>query len=344
MTSSGAWTCSKPREVALPKNVTLDLSDVLRDPDPGGSRARRSRQRHNDRPEKVPPLDERLWLDAQAAIEQREPVRLAYPVHNGERSVGARVSGEIARLHGEAGLPPGSLRAEFQGAAGQSFGAFTNHGMHLRLIGEAQDYVGKGMAGGEIAVLPPAGTTRAPDGNVIVGNTVLYGATGGSLYAAGKAGERLCVRNSGARRGRRGLRRPRLRVHDRRRRCGARAHRPQLRRRHVRRDRLRSRRRRGHHRPHQPRHGAGADALGVGRRTAPEGPARAPPDAHRLPAWPRCCSEAGRKRASGSSRSSPTPRWRTPPPGSSRRRSSRRRCSPRSRRTPLPTPEAAAQR
>jgi glutamate synthase (ferredoxin) len=96
-------------------------------------------------------------------------------------------------------LPPGSLRAEFQGAAGQSFGAFTNHGMHLRLIGEAQDYVGKGMAGGEIAVLPPADTTRAPDDNVIVGNTVLYGATGGSLYAAGKAGERLCVRNSGAR-------------------------------------------------------------------------------------------------------------------------------------------------
>ncbi len=187
------------REVVLPKKVTLDLSDVLRDPDPGRTRARRSRQRHNDRPEKVPPLDERLWLDAQAAVEQREPVQLGYPIHNGERSVGARVSGEIARIHGEAGLPPGSLRAEFRGAAGQSFGAFTNHGMHLRLIGEAQDYVGKGMAGGEIAVLPPAGTTRAPDGNVILGNTVLYGATGGSLYAAGKAGERLCVRNSGAR-------------------------------------------------------------------------------------------------------------------------------------------------
>jgi len=189
----------RPREVALAKNVALDLSDILRDPDPGGSKARRSQQRHNDRPEKESPLDERLWLDAQAAIERAEPVRLSYSIHNGERSVGARMSGEIARLYGEAGLAPGTVRVAFEGAAGQSFGAFANHGMHLRLVGEAQDYVGKGMAGGEIAVLPPQGTTRAPNGNVILGNTVLYGATGGSLYAAGKAGERLCVRNSGAR-------------------------------------------------------------------------------------------------------------------------------------------------
>ncbi|MEJ2288956.1 MAG: glutamate synthase-related protein [Deinococcales bacterium] len=188
-----------PRPVALAKTVELDLSAILRDPDPSGTHDRRSRQRHNDRPEAVAPLDERLWQDAEAALERGEPVRLSYPIHNGERSVGARVAGEIARVHGERGLPPGSLRAEFQGAAGQSFGAFTHHGMHLRLVGEAQDYVGKGMAGGEIVVLPASGTTRAPNGNVIVGNTVLYGATGGSLYAAGKAGERLCVRNSGAR-------------------------------------------------------------------------------------------------------------------------------------------------
>jgi len=189
----------RPRQVALAKGVKLDLAAVLRDPDPTGDRARRSQQRHNDRPEVVPPLDERLWRDAEPALERGESVALSYPINNGERSVGARLSGEIARLHGEAGLPPGSVRVTFEGAAGQSFGAFTNQGMYLRLVGEAQDYVGKGMAGGEVAVLPPPRTTRAPNGNVIVGNTVLYGATGGSLFAAGKAGERLCVRNSGAR-------------------------------------------------------------------------------------------------------------------------------------------------
>ncbi|HKI56072.1 MAG TPA: glutamate synthase large subunit [Trueperaceae bacterium] len=189
----------RARQVPLAKGLKLDLTAVLRDPDPAGGRARRSQQRHNDRPEVVPPLDERLWRDAEAAIVDGAPVALSYPVTNGERSLGARLAGEIARHHGDAGLPPGTVRVTFEGAAGQSFGAFTIQGMNLRLIGEAQDYVGKGMAGGELAVLPPHGTTRAPNGNVIVGNTVLYGATGGSLYAAGKAGERLCVRNSGAR-------------------------------------------------------------------------------------------------------------------------------------------------
>ncbi|HKI58917.1 MAG TPA: glutamate synthase large subunit [Trueperaceae bacterium] len=189
----------RARRVTLPKNVRLDLGAVLRDPDPGGTKPRRSQQRHNDRPEVVPPLDERLWRDAESALERGEPVALGYAIDNGERSVGARLAGEIARRHGDAGLAPGTVRVTFEGAAGQSFGAFAVPGLHLRLVGEAQDYVGKGMAGGELAVLPPPGTTRAPNGNVIVGNTVLYGATGGSLFAAGKAGERLCVRNSGAR-------------------------------------------------------------------------------------------------------------------------------------------------
>jgi glutamate synthase (ferredoxin) len=188
-----------PRDLVLSKAVKLDLSAVLKDPDPTGTKARRSQQRHNDRPEVVPPLDERLWRDAESALEHGEPIALSYPVNNGERSVGARLSGEIARRHGEQGLPAGTVRVTFEGAAGQSFAAFTSQGMHLRLVGEAQDYVAKGMAGGEVAVLPPPGTTRAPNRNVIVGNTVLYGATGGSLFAAGRAGERLCVRNSGGR-------------------------------------------------------------------------------------------------------------------------------------------------
>ncbi len=183
----------------LAKNVHLDLQAVLRDPDPTRTLARRSTQRRNDRPEAEPPLDERLWRDAEAAVIRGDRIELSYPVTNRERSVGARLAGEIARQHGAAGLPPGSVRVRLSGAAGQSFGAFANHGMWLTLEGEAQDYVGKSMAGGEIVVRPPAESHRPPHDNVIVGNTVLYGATGGRLYAAGKAGERLCVRNSGAR-------------------------------------------------------------------------------------------------------------------------------------------------
>ena len=186
-------------DVALPKNVRLDFAALLRDPEVDPARPRRSTQARNDRPEPAPPLDEQLWRDGAPALERGEEVRLDYPVTNRERSVGARIAGEIARVRGPEALPPGTVRVRLRGAAGQSFGAFCNHGMHLRLEGEAQDYVGKGMAGGEIAVLPPEGVDRPPQDNVIVGNTVLYGATGGALYAAGRAGERLCVRNSGAR-------------------------------------------------------------------------------------------------------------------------------------------------
>jgi glutamate synthase (ferredoxin) len=184
-----------PRDVALPKAARVDLSAVLRDADPTGRAARSSRQTRNDRPEREP-LDEQLLRDALPAISGGGVVTRSYAISNRDRSLGARVAGEVARAHGDAGLAPGSIRYRFRGSAGQSFGAFAVRGMQLALVGEAQDYVGKSMSGGEI-IVAPAQSALSP--GAIVGNTVLYGATGGSFFAAGAAGERLCVRNSGAR-------------------------------------------------------------------------------------------------------------------------------------------------
>jgi glutamate synthase (ferredoxin) len=116
---------------------------------------------------------------------------------NTDRSVGARLAGEIAARHGNTGFN-GQLDLTFEGAAGQSFGAFVLQGMNVRLVGEANDYVGKGLNGGRITVVPPAGV-HDPGSQVILGNTCLYGATGGELFALGRAGERFAVRNSGAR-------------------------------------------------------------------------------------------------------------------------------------------------
>jgi glutamate synthase (ferredoxin) len=139
-------------------------------------------------------LSERLAADAAAALEEARIVDLHYPIENRDRAVGARLGVEIARRYGAA-PPPGRVRARFDGSAGQSFGAFLAAGVHLELVGEANDYVGKGMGGGLIAVVPPPDD----DGNpVLLGNTVLYGATGGELFCAGRAGERFAVRNSGA--------------------------------------------------------------------------------------------------------------------------------------------------
>ncbi|MEM7738037.1 MAG: glutamate synthase-related protein, partial [Deinococcota bacterium] len=188
-----------PKEVNLPKASQLDLTAILRDPDPAGSKPRRSQQRHNNRPEDSVPLDEIIWQDCTETISTCNPIRKHYSITNRERSVGARLSGEIARVHRDDGLPAGAIELTFTGVSGQSFGLFNNRGVRLILEGEAQDYVGKGMYGGEIVVRPRAESQLSPSEHTIIGNTVLYGATGGSLYAAGQAGERLCVRNSGAR-------------------------------------------------------------------------------------------------------------------------------------------------
>jgi glutamate synthase domain-containing protein 3 len=153
-------------------------------------------QERNDRPGE--PFDEALLADARAALEHQTPVRLAYAIRNVHRTVGARLAGEIARRYGDAGLPEGTIEVQLRGSAGQSFGAFCVPGMRLVLEGEANDCVGKGMGGGEIVIRPPAGSRFPSHENAIVGNTVLYGATGGTLFAAGRAGERFAVRNSGA--------------------------------------------------------------------------------------------------------------------------------------------------
>jgi glutamate synthase (NADPH/NADH) large chain len=143
-------------------------------------------------------LDHELLDLCLPALEKREPVHHVLPIRNVHRTVGAMLSGEVARRHGKAGLPAGTIDLEFQGTAGQSFGAFIMNGIELSLEGDANDYVGKGMAGGIIAVRPPRTATFRAEENIIIGNTALYGATGGKAFFAGRAGERFCVRNSGA--------------------------------------------------------------------------------------------------------------------------------------------------
>lgn len=121
-----------------------------------------------------------------------------FPVRNTDRSVGARLSGAIAALHGNKGMAANPVEVRLNGAAGQSFGAWNAGGLHMRLTGDANDYVGKGMAGGKLVIRPPQGVAYKSHKAVIMGNTCLYGATGGRLYGAGLAGERFAVRNSGA--------------------------------------------------------------------------------------------------------------------------------------------------
>ena len=123
-------------------------------------------------------------------------MRLA--VRNVHRCVGAMLSGEIARRYGAAGLPDGTIDVELDGAAGQSFGAWLAHGVTLTLRGEANDYVGKGLSGGRLVILPPQASMRRAEENIIIGNVALYGATSGEAFIRGVAGERFCVRNSGA--------------------------------------------------------------------------------------------------------------------------------------------------
>ncbi len=189
----------------------IDLSAALTDPDPAGTLARTCQQSRNDRPDDGEPLDEGLLREAQAVLSEAPRFKAVRMIRNRDRTVGARIAGEIgagrlSHLHPpgrdpvsqgfKAGHPFVDLR--FVGSAGQSFGAFTTRGMLLTLEGEANDYVGKGMSGGEIVILPADIARFAPHENTILGNTVLYGATGGRLFAAGRAGERFCVRNSGA--------------------------------------------------------------------------------------------------------------------------------------------------
>jgi glutamate synthase (NADPH/NADH) large chain len=143
-------------------------------------------------------LAEQMVQDVLPAIESKGGGEFSYRVRNFNRSIGARLSGEIARRHGDRGMEDAPLRLKLTGTAGQSFGVWNAGGLELYLEGDANDYVGKGMAGGRIVIYPPAHSRFKSNQSVIIGNTCLYGATGGLLYAAGVAGERFAVRNSGA--------------------------------------------------------------------------------------------------------------------------------------------------
>jgi glutamate synthase (NADPH/NADH) large chain len=143
-------------------------------------------------------LDQELLRAAAPALEKGEPVQVELPVRNVHRTVGAMLSGEVARRYGHAGLPEGTIAARLTGTAGQSFGAFLARGVSLELTGDANDYVGKGLSGGRLVVRHPEEAPREPTENIIVGNTVLYGAIAGEAYFEGVAGERFAVRNSGA--------------------------------------------------------------------------------------------------------------------------------------------------
>lgn len=176
-----------------PKANTLDLSAILSPPDTKNEQRLRIVQR-DEKPDS--PLDDTILLDVKDAIREKTPVVKNYKIHNTNRSVGAKLAGELAYLYGDKGLPDGTIELRFKGSAGQSFGAFLVAGVRIVLVGEANDYVGKGMSGGEIVIMPSFGRATAAQ-DVIIGNTVMYGATGGTLFASGRAGERFCVRNSG---------------------------------------------------------------------------------------------------------------------------------------------------
>ena len=180
----------RPRAVDDPRAQLLDLAPLLAKPGEGTRRYGGEAQLEAKGGE----LGERLAAEAAPALEEARLVEPAYDICNRDRAVGARLGGAIGRRFGTQ-TPPGRIRARFEGSAGQSFGAFLTAGVELVLTGEANDYVGKGMGGGRIVVSPPGDDAGDP---VLLGNTVLYGATGGELFCAGRAGERFAVRNSGA--------------------------------------------------------------------------------------------------------------------------------------------------
>ena len=174
----------------------LDFSMLFHNPPAPSRVARRCVQPQDHGLQQA--LDYKLIDHAQEAIEQKTPIEIKLPIRNIHRTVGAMLSGEVARRHGSAGLPDDTIRFHFTGSAGQSFGAFLAKGVTLTLEGDANDYVGKGLSGGRIIVHPPRASSFQPEENIIVGNVALYGATSGEAYFNGKAGERFAVRNSGA--------------------------------------------------------------------------------------------------------------------------------------------------
>jgi len=174
----------------------LDFSSILYNPQVPGRVGRRHLKDQQHGLEDA--LDHQLIDLTKETLERGAKVEFHLPIRNVHRTVGAMMSGEIARRYGAEGLPDDTIRIQFTGSAGQSFGAFLAKGVTLTLEGDANDYVGKGLSGGEIVVYPPRTSSFLPEKNILIGNTVLYGATSGEAYFNGVAGERFAVRNSGA--------------------------------------------------------------------------------------------------------------------------------------------------
>ncbi len=174
----------------------LDFSSILYNPQVPGRVGRRCVLGQDHGLQEA--LDHSLLVQAQDAIDNQNPVEFQMRIRNIHRAVGAMLSGAVVRRHGSKGLPDDTIKVCFSGSAGQSFGAFLSKGVTLRLEGDTNDYTGKGLSGGKIIVFPPRTSCFAPEENILVGNTVLYGATSGEAYFNGVAGERFAVRNSGA--------------------------------------------------------------------------------------------------------------------------------------------------
>jgi glutamate synthase (NADPH/NADH) large chain len=174
----------------------LDFSKIFHQPDVPANVARYHTQTQDHALEKS--LDNKLIAAAQNALNNKQPVIIESDICNVNRTVGTMLSHEVAKRYGQAGLPDDTITVKLKGTAGQSFGAFLTRGVSFELHGEGNDYVGKGLCGGRIAIMPPADSRLVTHENIIVGNTVLYGATSGECYFSGVAGERFAVRNSGA--------------------------------------------------------------------------------------------------------------------------------------------------
>lgn len=173
----------------------LDLNPLLVQADPGGDALDSRREGRNEVPDT---LDAQMIKDAAPALKGGEKMQLAYNIQNTQRAIGTRLSSMITQKFGMTGLQPGHITVRLRGSAGQSLGAFAVQGLKMKVFGDSNDYVGKGLSGGEIVIRPMTSSKFATQDNTIIGNTVLYGATAGKLFAAGQAGERFAVRNSGA--------------------------------------------------------------------------------------------------------------------------------------------------
>jgi glutamate synthase (ferredoxin) len=178
------------------KSQGIDLSPILHKVETNEHTLLYNTEKQNHQLEKA--IDFEIINKAHPALFRKEKTVLDFKINNENRAVGAILSNEISKIYGAQGLPENTLKINFTGSAGQSFGAFATKGLTLNVLGNTNDYLGKGLSGAKIAIKVPDEATIVPEENIIIGNVALYGATAGEVYINGKAGERFCVRNSGA--------------------------------------------------------------------------------------------------------------------------------------------------